>query len=337
MANYLLFEFQGTRYALDADAVQTTFWLPDLSPVEGLPPYFIGLVNLHGQVIPIIDLGLRFGHPPRPCRVDQSVVLLQQGDLRIGLVADQVLDLVVLPTAALGPYIQMDGSASAHGVYVIAGTIKWESAVLIVLDAEALMQPVLQGDDEVGCLVGAMVEAGTGTSRFGELTPMELDKLWRRTQKLAQPPEQAREASDWYATVMIGDLRYAIQLELIAEFTHLGTCTPIPCCPPHILGCMNLRGTILTLVDLAPLLHGQPWRDYRDVVVLRLGEYLMGLAVHQVEDIRAYPVQAATRLSGQAYGHPHCTMLLHDDSGLAGVLDWDGLRQQGLLEINYQA
>ncbi len=342
MVKHLLFEFHGTRYALAAEAVQTTFWLPELSPVEDLPPYFVGLINLHGRVIPIVDLGLRFGHPPRGYRFDQSVVLLKRGARQVGIIADTVLDLVDIAPAALEPFPHLEGATPHHGLQVIAGTVKWESAVLILLDPDALLQLMFQGDDEawghgepgVETPFNAGAGAGSGASRFIDLDPAQSDRLRRRTQQLAQALDEAEDPGQEYALVTIGNGRYAIELERVAEFTHLTTATPLPCCPPHILGGMNLRGAILTLLDLAPLLQGQPRRDYRAVVILWLGDQRLGLAVHQVLDVRAYPAQAATALGGQAFGHPHCKRLLHDELGVAGVLDLEALRHQGLLDVN---
>jgi len=335
MANHLLFEFYGTRYAIAAEAVQTTFWLPELSPVEDLPPYFAGLINLHGEVIPIIDLGLRFGHLPRGYRLDQAVVLLRHQQRQMGVIVDAVLDLVNLPPSAVEPYVELEGLRSHQAPSVIAGTVKWESAVLILLDLMALMQLVSQGNAEFwgGGGVGGNADNPAESNRFGALSPQELERLRRRTRQLAQSPEKAGQSDHWYALVTIGTGRYALELDRVAEFTHLSVPTPIPCCPPHILGCMNLRGAILTLVDLAPFLQGQPRRDYREVVVVLLGEHLLGLAVHQVDDVRAYPIQAGTPLLGQAYGHPHCKLLLHDGSGVSGVLDLDALHDQGALEV----
>jgi len=338
MVKHLLFELYGTRYALAAEAVQTTFWLPELSPVEDLPPYFVGLINLHGRVIPIVDLGLRFGHQPHGYRLDQSVVLLNQGGRLVGIIADAVLDLVDIPPSALEPFTHLEAAAHHQGLQVIAGTVKWESAVLILLDPAALTQLVFLGDDEAWGQddqgAETAISADWGASRFIDLDPAQRERLHRRTQQLAQAPDEADGLGQEYALVTIGAGRYAIELEQVAEFTHLTSVTPIPCCPPHILGCMNLRGAILALMDLAPLLQNQPLRDYRAVVILRLGEQRLGLAVHQVLDVRAYPARAAMALGGQAFGHPHCKWLLHDDQGVAGVLDLEALRHQGLLDVN---
>ena len=329
MANHLIFDFNTTRYAIAAEAVRTTFWLPELAPVEDLPSYFVGLVNLHGEVLPIIDLGQRFGYPAKPYRLDQSVILLEQIGYRIGLVADQVQDLVDITPDAIAPYVQLEREAPAGTASVIAGTLKWQDTVLILLDSIALLRLVMQAPEQPSA-------ATEPSDRFALLTPPDRARLRQRTHQLASTDEQQGHAYHVYALVRIGSGHYAIELQHVAEFTHLGTCIAIPCCPPHILGCVNLRGAILTIVDMAPLLQGNPLLDYQDIVVLRLNEQRLGLAVHQIIDILACESKALTPLTGPAYGHPLCKWILQHDGVVAGVLDFDALLQQGLLEVNEQ-
>ncbi len=330
MSDHLIFELNATRYAIPAETVRSTFWLPELAPVEDLPPYFVGLINLHGEVLAVVDLGQRFGHPAKPYRLNQAVVLLEHDGYRLGLVADQVHDLVDIAPAAAAPYVHLEGDVHLHAAPVIAGTLKWEDTVLILLDATALLRLVIQVGDRP-------VTGQAPSERFAPLNPQEQARLRARTHRLALPDAPPDPATHVYALIRIGSGRYAIELQHVAEFTHLGHCTPIPCCPPHIIGCVNLRGAILTVVDLAPLVPGKPSTDYTVIVVLQLGDQRLGLAAHQVSDIRSYADQALAPLTGQAYGHPHCKWMLHDEDGVAGVLDFDALLQHTQFEVNEQA
>src|SRR5665811_2304944 len=63
---YLIFGHRGARYGLNVRAVREIVWLPELSPIEELPPYIAGVFNLRGRIVPVMDLGLRFGHPREP-------------------------------------------------------------------------------------------------------------------------------------------------------------------------------------------------------------------------------------------------------------------------------
>ena len=62
--------------------------------------------------------------------------------------------------------------------------------------------------------------------------------------------------------------------------------TPLPCCPPHIVGNMNLRGDIVTLVDIRNLLGLPPGGPTAPkAVVVGMGETLVGIAVNEVFDV----------------------------------------------------
>jgi purine-binding chemotaxis protein CheW len=87
----------GEHYALPVEQVLEVADLGQIAPVPGSPPEIVGVGNLRGQVIPVIDLarmlGLSGGEPSR-------VVVAESGDLLAGLLVDAVLDVGELPPAA---------------------------------------------------------------------------------------------------------------------------------------------------------------------------------------------------------------------------------------------
>ena len=56
MANHLQFEFAETRFAIAAEPIDAIHWLPALAAGQDLPAYFVGLMNLHGEILPVVDL-----------------------------------------------------------------------------------------------------------------------------------------------------------------------------------------------------------------------------------------------------------------------------------------
>lgn len=335
MKTHLVFQVRGTAYALPAAVVRASFWLPELSPVEGLPAHFIGLVNRHGTVLPIVDLAQLFGHSAQALRLDQSVVLVEWSGRRLGLLSDAVSDLVELDEAHLDSYVELDGETADRLRAVIAGTARLGDRVLIRLDAWALADLVH------GSELPQQLPAATEDMASARLRPEGLDAhrqalLQRRTESLASPETGEPPALAWYALLDIGGARYAIDAAQVSEFGHLTHLTPLPCCPPHILGCVNRRGAIVNVIDAAPFLRAPAASlgPYRQLAVLQLEGQAVGLAVHEVIDIRGFGPQASQSLAGQAYGHPHCKVLLHDDEGTAAVLDLASLHAEGLLEVN---
>jgi purine-binding chemotaxis protein CheW len=86
------------------------------------------------------------------------------------------------------------------------------------------------------------------------------------------------------AVIGLGNEYFGLALELVREFTDIANLTPIPCCPKHIVGNMNLRGEIVTLVDIRNILNlpTPPVSVGSDAVVVQVDDIVAGLPVDQV-------------------------------------------------------
>ena len=87
--------------------------------------------------------------------------------------------------------------------------------------------------------------------------------------------------------VSIGEHLYAIDIMQVREIRGWTASTPLPHAPPHVLGMINLRGSILPVIDLGSLLGvGETAVSASSVVmVAQIGENLAGLLVDAVCDI----------------------------------------------------
>ena len=80
---YLTFLLQDVWYAVEVSQVREILRLPALTPVTEAPHYMIGVANYRGRMLPVMDLGLRLGQPPRSYRIHDHVIVLEQGS-RLG-------------------------------------------------------------------------------------------------------------------------------------------------------------------------------------------------------------------------------------------------------------
>jgi purine-binding chemotaxis protein CheW len=80
---------------------------------------------------------------------------------------------------------------------------------------------------------------------------------------------------------------FGVNLNRVREFTDVKKVTPIPCCPGHIIGNMNLRGEILTLIDIRGLLNlplNSIAEGYKAMVV-EVDGIVSGITVEEVYDV----------------------------------------------------
>lgn len=329
MSQYLLFDLNLTRYALPASAVEGAYPMPLLTPAQDLPPYFTGLMTLRGNIVPVVDLERRFGRVAHPLHPDQRLIVLRKDEGCVGLLADHIVDLADLPNEDIEPYFQVEGACTAFSPAVIRGCAHGRDGAVIVLDAEALLQRVFDVSVE-------QMPDGDAQVETNNLEAEVIEIMRARAQDLATPLVVPEMRPDWYAVVRINDSQFAIKLAQVSEFAHLGHYTPVPCCPSHILGCMNLRGSIITVLDVAPILTDTQCRDPRKVAVIHLGGQRVALAVSEVIDVAAFAASDATQWTGHASDQARARRLLRSGDDIAEVIDLDALLREGLLEVKEQ-
>lgn len=101
----------GHRFCLRLADVERLLPLMQWQPVPDGPDYLLGLMNLRGEAVPVLDLARRLGLPGRErYDLDLPVVLASLGGLRAGLVVDEVLGVKAVPRTALrGEALFRDG------------------------------------------------------------------------------------------------------------------------------------------------------------------------------------------------------------------------------------
>lgn len=93
----------GERYAVESRHVREVLRLRNLTPVPCTPPFVRGVVNLRGQIVPVVDLR-RFFDLPDPGITDLNRVIVIRDETReLGLLADRVLGIRALATNLLQP------------------------------------------------------------------------------------------------------------------------------------------------------------------------------------------------------------------------------------------
>lgn len=279
---YLIFSLGNLRYGIAATAVQELFFVPQIAPIVEAPAQVLGVIDLRGELLPVIDLQRSLGCQPTPIRVTDSVIVLKAPGGDLGLLVNQIHDVEFISpeqvTARTNPQPQTAQALS----HLSCGLARLEEQVITLLDPEPLMQ-LRQGHPIPGDTAGA-----SRTDLFVHFSEAEQQSLRERADNLRQSLDtQDNEEMLPLAVVGIGDEYLGISLETVAEFIDVQRVTPIPCCPSHIVGNMNLRGEIITLVDITRCLSLLRTKTElaRQAIVVRLGQLVAGITVDEILDV----------------------------------------------------
>ena len=133
---YLTFELADEGYGLEIRHVIEIIGIQKITAVPDLPEHVIGVLNLRGKVIPIIDVRLRFGLSQRAFDDRTCIVVVDVASSSVGLVVDKVSEVVEIPEGEIEP----PPATGSGGRQYIQGMGKLSEEVKILLDVEALIQ-----------------------------------------------------------------------------------------------------------------------------------------------------------------------------------------------------
>jgi len=134
----LTFEIGDEEYGISLLCVQEirSFQVP--TRLAGAGEHLLGVIDLRGEVVPLIDLRRRFGLPAVDANDITVIIVISLGDRRVGVVADQVNDVVGLSPAQIRPMPAMKGGADQRHLVALASLE--QQRTLVLLDIEALLR-----------------------------------------------------------------------------------------------------------------------------------------------------------------------------------------------------
>ncbi|MBC7131464.1 chemotaxis protein CheW [Candidatus Bathyarchaeota archaeon] len=88
----------------------------------------------------------------------------------------------------------------------------------------------------------------------------------------------------------MGDVNYGVPVDQVREVRDSQAVTPVPGAPPYVRGVTNLRGQIVTIIDLRKRLGLQPKKDDGEkVIIIEMGDYAVGVVVDAVTEVSTIP------------------------------------------------
>jgi len=163
---YLTFMLAGEEYGMDILAVQELRGWEPTTTIPNSPPFVLGVINLRGVVVPVIDLRARFELEHidyGPTTVVVIVKVKRDAHERVlGIVVDAVSEVYNISEADMQPPPDMAGSIS---IDYVRGLATLENKMVILLDISKLVHEGIleQGDEalnETGQSVSPVAEYG---------------------------------------------------------------------------------------------------------------------------------------------------------------------------------
>ena len=101
---YLTFELDSEEYAVEIAYVREIVNMKPITRIPDTPDYVEGIINVRGDIAPVIDIRKRFLKPSRPADESASIIIfVEYKDYYLGLVADAVIEVLTIESEFIVP------------------------------------------------------------------------------------------------------------------------------------------------------------------------------------------------------------------------------------------
>lgn len=138
VSQWVTFQVDDETYGINVMQVQEVIRLPEIAPVPGAPDSVMGIINLRGNVVTVIDARKRFGLASKKADEATRIVIIETQQQVVGILVDNVSEVVELRATEIEAAPSVGNSKSAR---FIAGVFSRNGELLILVDVDKLLTP----------------------------------------------------------------------------------------------------------------------------------------------------------------------------------------------------
>ncbi|MCH8496889.1 MAG: chemotaxis protein CheW [Marinobacter sp.] len=133
---YVTFRLDNETYGIDVMQIQEVLRYSEIAPVPGSPDYVLGIINLRGNVVTVIDTRRRFGLPDADVTDATRIVVLESANQVMGILVDSVAEVVYLKASEIetAPNVGNDESAK-----FIQGVCNKDGELIILVEFDKML------------------------------------------------------------------------------------------------------------------------------------------------------------------------------------------------------
>ncbi|MDI1472379.1 MAG: chemotaxis protein CheW [Thermodesulfovibrio sp.] len=259
---FVTFLIDREIFAINMAPVQEIIRVPEIVKVPKSPPSLMGLANLRGKVLPIINLRKVFGLEEKTIDESSRVIVIDLGQT-LGFLVDNVSSVIDVDETKIETSSEIKSIVKSD---FLKGVIKdiAKFKMVMILDIEKVIEKEFS-------------EILQGSSKEYEITSKE-----------QSTEEEILTDERQLVSFTVSDEEYAILIENIQEIVQIPEhITKVPNSEQSIIGIMNLRDKILPLASLRRL-FGFPEEQLTEqnrIVVLSMGNLSVGIVVDSVKEV----------------------------------------------------
>lgn len=131
---YLVFRLAEGCYAISAASVVQIFRAVKINPFPKAPRVIEGVINLRGQIVPVLDIRSRFNHQPKSVAASDRFIVAKAKGRLVALRVDSTIAVEMLAPADIEP-----ADTLGSGIAYIAGVVPRPDGVMLIHDLDGFL------------------------------------------------------------------------------------------------------------------------------------------------------------------------------------------------------
>ncbi len=136
VARWVTFQLENETYGINVEQVKEVLRVSEIAPVPGAPDYVLGIINLRGNVVTVVDTRKRFGLMPAETTDASRIVIIEVEGQEIGMLVDSVAEVMELSLSAIETAPNVGNEDSSR---YIQGVASQEGQLLILVDVNRFL------------------------------------------------------------------------------------------------------------------------------------------------------------------------------------------------------
>ena len=130
----VVFTLDSLRFALPLSAVERAIRIIEIVPLPKAPDIVIGVINLHGQIIPVVNIRKRFNLSEKEVNLNDHIVISHSKKRLLGILVDNITGVLEFPEHKI---ITADKIIS--GIEYVEGVVKLEDGIILIHDIDKFL------------------------------------------------------------------------------------------------------------------------------------------------------------------------------------------------------
>jgi len=138
---YVVFRIDNDEYGADINKVTIIERMATITRVPKTPPYIKGVINLRGDIVPVMDLRTRFGIPEKEADDNTRIVIVEvSNNIGFGIIVDSVVEVLQTEESDIESVSGFTGNANLD---YISGVVRSGDRLITLLNLEKLVSELI--------------------------------------------------------------------------------------------------------------------------------------------------------------------------------------------------